>query len=358
MLQNPYHRRGTLYSRAAGAVMPYVKTLARNVVPFVGVPTAAYATKKFMMKSNGKAKASISSNANSNGPVKKRRIRRIKPRKTLKAIARDVRQLKQEQEREIAIHTAKYRDTGRVLSLANQCSYLSVSSSDAGSYETILSQLRYYDPSSPSTLVNADGTTGTYDKNFNFTKIYAKMNVRNNYQVPCKVTIFVVKPKQTTSISPITAYTNGLSDVGNPTSTSPLLHLTDSPQFNDLWKIESSVKKVLQPGEELSLIHTQKKPSIYDPSLTDSQTQTYQTKFYCRQFVIRVEGILGHDTSADEQGTMLAGVDYQQNRRWEVHYDAGIPLNYLTQVDLSDSFTNGGVCSQKPIPDNIAYSVS
>lgn len=278
----------------------------------------------------------------------------IKPKKRLKDQVKDLKRLANVDMGELI-----YRDrtTGRLLAAINSQNMSSVSHYSTSTLEAVLGQLRYYDPSTPGTLIQASGATGSYKKDFMFKSLYANMCIRNNYQSPVKLSVYVVQPKTDTSIDSVTAFTNGLTDVGAPSSTSPMVFLTDSEQFKDLWKIVNSKNYNLRPGEMINYISSVK-DIIYDPSLSDSQTESFQKKSKCRQFILRVEGIIAHDTSADQQGHISGGIDYSMDRTFKVVYDAGVDLKYIYLNDNLDTFTNGGVVTCQPVADNIGYSVS
>lgn len=302
-------------------------------------------------------KSKVNSNYNNPGYSKKTKPKRAKKVSQVAKLAKQVKTLNKRSESDLGVLTFRQRTTGRVIANVNSSSYGDLNILTTTYYESVLAQLRYYDPSAPSTLVNADGATGSFMKDFSFTKNYCKLSVRNNYQVPCRITVYNCNVKEDTSISPYTAYTQGLADVGNPTATSTLVYLSDSPQFKDLWKIVATKKCVMQPGEEIVITHSAK-PFQYDPSLVDSHSLINQSKYGCFGYVIRIEGILAHDTSADEQGHSAAGVDWSLDRTSIVEYSAGADIEYIYVNDASDSFTNSAVASSKPVADNQAYSVA
>lgn len=288
-----------------------------------------------------------------------RRVRRagrsrfLKKAKTLK---KQVRELKRTVNNEQGTHITRTRDTGRVLSLVNQSVKTGVDANKASVLETAISVLKYYNPADPANLTTAAGATGTYVRKFRFETIYSSMSIVNNYQVPCKATIYLVEPKGDTSVTPTTAFTDGLTDVGGISSTSPLVYLTDSPVFNELWRIVKSTSKRIEPGRGLTLTHSVKN-LLYDPAYHDSHTSTYKKSEAAYSFIIMVEGLLAHDTAANEQGISFAGVDYVLDSKWVVKYDAGVDLIQYTITDNSDTFTNAAVMSAKPVADNQSYSV-
>lgn len=256
--------------------------------------------------------------------------------------------------------TLIYRDrrVAKVLSVANSKNYgVMPGEPRCSQLELVLAQLRFFNPATPGTLTQGNGSTGTYYREFNFKSIASNCVVRNNYQVPVKVTIMCCTVKHDTSINPAAAYEQGLSDVGNPSSTSNLTYFTDSKEFGNLWVISKSSTRTLSPGSSYKLTHSVKNV-MYDPSLFDSHGLEYQKRFKNFSWVVKVEGVVGHDIALDQQGSLPSGVDVQLNYTYNVYYDAGIDLKYIFVNDASTGFTNGGVVSSKPVSDNIGYSVS
>lgn len=228
--------------------------------------------------------------------------------------------------------------------------------SNASILETVLGQLRYYNPSAPATLVTADGTTGAYYKRFMFTKVYTNIMIRNNYQVPVEATMYICAIKQDTNITPTTAWSNGMTDISNVTSGSLGTYPTDSNQFIELWKIAKKTTRRLNPGESMTL--TYGVPSFtYDPSYADSHGSSYLTTHHNYACMIVVHGAVGHDTITAEVGKSQSGVDMFQTTTFKVEYPAGADIKYV-YVDTSgvSTFTNAGVVSNMPVSDNQSYS--
>lgn len=250
------------------------------------------------------------------------------------------------------------RTTERLLSSVNEKGY-GVAGGDItmSSFETVLGELRFFNPSAPGTLIQGSGASGTYQRSYLFKSVSGKLVAKNNYQVPCRFTVTVCSAKEDTSINPATAFQNGLVDAGNPSSQSQRTYWTDSAEFQRLWKIEKTVRKVLEPGRMMQCSHVVRNV-MYDPAIFDSHAQAYQKKNKCWCFLIKVEGLIGHDTSADQQGMTQVGVDIVCDYTYVVEYDAGIDLKYIVVSDGSDTFTNGAVVSSKPVSDNIGYSVA
>lgn len=226
--------------------------------------------------------------------------------------------------------------------------------------EGVLAQLLYYNPSAPATLVTADGTSGTYQKQFLFKSVYSKLLLRNNYQVDVEVIVYLAKPKVDTSINSSTALTNAIADdAGNVTASTQFgVFPNDFDTFRDLWTLKRVASKDLCPGQSTEVSHSEK-DIFYDPALTDSHSLAYQKGFKNFGWFVLIRGTVGHDTAVlGEEGTMQCGVDIMQQDNFVVEYDAGVNLSYIYVDNTLDTPTNGFVQSQKPVADNLAYSLA
>lgn len=231
---------------------------------------------------------------------------------------------------------------------------------DIADIELALAQARFFDSSTPGTLITASLASPTYTQSIGVS-VVSNVRIINNYQVPCRLTYAVIMPKVATNTTPTTAWTNGLTDSGNPSNTSYLLTMKDSTEFIDTYKVKKKWKSVvLSPGEQVTVKHVQKMFD-YDPSYFDTNTQSFQPKAHSAMVFYRVHGVFGHDTSTPtEQGILPAGIDVHHVSRYIVSYNSGgaaVKTIVLSQ-GASSSFTSGGVVSQMPIPDNVTYSIS
>ncbi len=270
-----------------------------------------------------------------------------------------VKELRRLAEAGMGHHIEKQRNSGSIAAAVHASKFTSHTGVTVTILEGILANLRFFNPSVPGTLTTAAGGTGTYQRDYYFHSVFSTYMARNNYQIPCKVTVYCFVPKSDTNITPATAYTNGLTDIGAPTATSALMYPTDSIQLNDLWKIAVSKSVILEPGESCKIVYKAKKFQ-FDPSFVDSHSLSYQSRYGCHTFGARVEGILGHDTVETDEFTTLAGqIDIQLDHRYEVSYDAGIDVTTVIVDDSSSAtFTTGGVVSNKPVSDNQALSLA
>lgn len=225
--------------------------------------------------------------------------------------------------------------------------------------ETALANLKYYDPSNPATLVVADATTGSYQKQVHFKSITASLTLRNNYQSDCDVVIYLCSPKDDTSISASTAWANGLTDGANVSFTDPATYPNDFTQFTEIWKAKRIQSSVLSPGQTVKVSHTSR-DIMYDPSVKDEHSLAYQKSFGSFQFLVVIKGVISHDTTqAAQQGLEACGLDILRKRTCIVNYDAGIGLQFVhSDTSALDSPTAGFVQSHQPVPDNIGYSIT
>lgn len=132
-------------------------------------------------------------------PVRSFRRRYGSRRPTVRRLATKVSALSKALSHDAAKHTNKFRDSTAFDSDVRECEYEDFGGLSVTGLETALSQLRYYDPATPGTLVTAPVGTGTFQREVHVTGVYHSLEIRNNYQVPCKITIYALTPKQDTS---------------------------------------------------------------------------------------------------------------------------------------------------------------
>lgn len=257
-----------------------------------------------------------------------------------------------------AVHVHRQRRSGRVLSNPGMTNIVDVQTAGSkASIEASFNNLRYFDPAT-NALVVGDPFSGTYSRDICLS-IVRKLLVRNNYQVPVHVQVWSCRPKDASQDSALSLYTSGLVDQNNPSSTSPLVYVSDSKDLTCTWNIKCVVNRTLQPGQSATASANDKRFD-YQISVNDENTVAFQKKQGGHNFLIRVTGILGHDNAgAAQYGIIPAGVDYLFDAVYRVEYDAGKDLQDYSVDDTSAStFTSAGVVSQKPLADNQGYSLS
>lgn len=226
--------------------------------------------------------------------------------------------------------------------------------------EAQLANLKFFNPATPGTLTSASGVSGTYQRNMLFKSVSSKLCLRNNYQSDADVSLYLCACKDDTDLSAYTAWQNGITKGSNLSATSQIgQYPSDYNVFNDLYKIVKTHKMVLTPGQYFTTSNTVDNVE-YDSSTVDAHNLTHQTEYKNFQWLIIVKGVISHDTSvATEQTLAQAGVDWQMSNTYVIEYNAGTNITFTIVSNTMDAaFTNGGVQSHQPVPDNISYSVA
>lgn len=274
----------------------------------------------------------------------------------LKAVKKKVSRLSRQLESTSAVFTSRIRSTHHLRAAVN--SNLTIDFSNGGTIgqlESGCNSLPYWNPAT-NLIINQDAGAGTYQREIT-ASMYTKLTLRNNYQVPCNIRVYLCLPKDDTSLGPVVLYQNGIADQGGISHTSTLAYPSDSEMLKEMWSLKCT-KRTLQPGQEMSLSHF-KAPFQYDFSKTDTHALSYQKRYNGYSWLIRITGVLGHDTvTTNEQGILASGIDLVEDVVFKYFYDAGKDLRFIKVADNAAGFSNSGVCSSKPIADNQIYSVA
>lgn len=283
-----------------------------------------------------------------------------KKSQSVTALSKRVASLSKSVKSDQAYHTHKWVNTYSQTSSVGQCSHVEYTM-PVSSIETLIANLRYYNPSVPGTLTTANPSTGTYSRQVHVKNINHSIELFNNYQVPAFVRAYLVKPKGDTGIAPLTYYANGITDqvITGGNATTERLYLTDINVFKEQFSCKLLKAKYMPPGSYMSVSYNTGEFD-YDPALYDEHTLAYQAKYKNHAIIIRIQGFVGHDSVVTTEHNMLAcGVDVQQSFVAKIVYDAGVNLDDIYVTDSRDSaFTNGGLISSKPVADNIGYSLA
>lgn len=274
-------------------------------------------------------------------------------------LKRSVKELKMSDDSSTGTLTYRNIHAGRLLSGVNQQGVTSINCCDTASYELVLSYLKFFDPANPGTLVTADGSSGTYQRNMYFPSVTMKTLFRNNYQTDVNLKVYLCEVRDDTDGTPTTMWSAGIANGTNLTNISELgQYPSDYDVLTDVYKLKVVLNKSLSPGESATISHSVKNIE-YDPATKDTHSLSYQKEYKSFFFLPVVSGTLSHDTVQNEQGICAAGVDYRVDYTYIAKYSAGINIKY-THVDLTglDAFTNGAVQSHQPIPDNTGYSIA
>lgn len=258
-----------------------------------------------------------------------------------------------------AYHTRKTRAFDRLVCAVDSVNHADFGQFQTSSIESDIANLRYYDPATPGTLVTANAATGTYSRDVHISSTYHKLNLCNNYEVPCRVTVYYCGVKEDTSQNMGTVYAAGITDqvVTSADQTEPLIFPFELDMVKSLWRQIKTKTRILQPGQEMTCTYSTGSFD-YEPAVVDTHNLNFQRNYRGFQWFVRVEGVTGHDSAVTtEQGTLQAGVDACAERIVRITYDAGVNLNDISFNDQAAGFTNGGVISNKPANDNQSFSL-
>lgn len=303
----------------------------------------------------------------------RRRHKKKKPRKFVKSnaklstqmtsVRKQIHGLRLSEDASLGHMTWRQTGTSQIEALSGLQNATVIDGNSTTISEEPLEFLRYYNPSSPATLVVADGKTGTYSKKVLFESITSKLTFRANYQNDVDLTVYLCKPKDDTSQDLVQAWTAGLLDqsydtagVPSPiTIASPTTYPSDFALVKELWSLKRVASKRLLPGQQCTVSHSEKN-MVYNPAVADTHALTYQKHYKAFQWLIVVKGTLVHDTVQDETTIGKTAVDVLHEKTFKLQYNAGINLTYVVIDDNYDTITNAALQSQKPTSDNMAYS--
>lgn len=324
-----------------------------------GLARKAYSYYKQTKPVSGSGQSDVPTSVPRISTKKPKSARRLMPKKqTVKALAKTVRRIQSRVNTSLSTYVNRVNGSGRIVSSANQNTLTSIVFGNTTHTEGAVDNLKYFNPSAPGTLITADLTSATYMQDIQM-NIHGVIEFRNNYQVPCDLAVYLCSVKNDTNITPSTAVTNGLADVGNPDSSSPFIWPTDSPQLTDLWKIESTKKMRLEPGQGFQMSKNSGWFN-YDPSLIDSHALSHQKGIKTFAYLIRIQGVIGHDDVNNTlYGLLPGGVDYTWTRTTKVRYNSGGAD--ITTIEIASSYstiTGNHVLTNQSVADNQVWSQS
>lgn len=263
---------------------------------------------------------------------------------------------------DLSKHTHRYAQASTITALDAECDHEEVQPITPTLLETFTNSLRFYD-STGNALDTADPTSNTFSHDVHFKNVHSKLTVRNNYHVPCRVKVYLCKAKSDTTQGVVSTYTAGLVDqcvTAGADTESPLMYPTDIEMVKEQWDIDCVIDKYMLSGDQYEASHSTGQFS-YDPSHADTETATFQKQWKSFLWLIRLEGVLGHDTAvAFQVGRVEAKIDYEMVVKAEIEYNSGgVQLNDFSFTDNRDqTYTNNGVAGVRTIPNNETTSVA
>ena len=242
--------------------------------------------------------------------------------------------------------TDRFRSAGAVLTAGpSHVQYSSHVGWNRDRMKDALSQLWIFDPANPSIPDVLDGNTFGSFRAMDFTFLGGMCSIflRNTCKVPAKVRVYLCKCRDETPADTTSAIqegvNTGIQPIGTLSST-PLYFPTDSATFKFDWSIEKHWDAVLQPGG--SFTRSWKIPAYVAASVPfDSNTTLNQRQYQSMQWLVRLEGELGHQEVVNSVvARSAASLDSYLTHTMRLKYEAGASYEYIRIVDLmSDDVT-------------------
>lgn len=289
--------------------------------------------------------------------VGSRPMLRYKGPLTKKVISKKLNAMCEFMQQQTAVHIHRHRGCNSVQAAAHQAGYAEINNGGTLTrHEAAMGNLRFFDPATNS-LVLANVATGTYHRDI-LMKITRDLHFRNNYHVPANVMVWSCTPKKATNTTAINAINRGLFDQGGVASSSPLVYPRDSKEFRDIWRPVLLYKGLMQPGQEKT-VKANTDYFKYNFSTNDNETESFQPRQGGHVFLIRIVGVLGHDSvQLTEHTDLPCGLDFMVKVNYVFKYDAGKDLHDISIEDnCATVFSNVGRVSQRARADQQNYLV-
>lgn len=184
----------------------------------------------------------------------------------------------------------------------NTCNYFSFSCGGEADFDNMMTGVQQV------TINTADGTAiktadfrlidGSLGIKSRQTK---KVQFRNNSCFPLKATFYELSIKLSTSKSPVQAIFDGLLDRGITATAANMLSYwpTDSPIFNEAYKIQQKEAVYMNPGDEFAMT-VRTGWQIYNVDVKDHAVRhAYDKDLNTRFIMVRLEGVIVHDATTD-----------------------------------------------------------
>ncbi len=259
--------------------------------------------------------------------------------------------------------TVVYRDSaGESLGCSrNEANHQKFQGADASLLQVVLGRVPMFDQATPGTPNFPSLSADDISKSI-MMKHSLKMTVVNAYQVPVKVRVYSCVTKDDSNIHSISAMANGLANMPdhatNPvTITDRRIYPSDAKQLYQLFNVKMVKNKILLPGEKIVLTRHSKKFK-FDPSEFDNHSSEHQRSWDYHEYLVRVEGCLGHNLLATPTlfGSAQATIDVYTECTVEFDYDSAGAKYYQVRLaaGLGDIGATG-VVGMSNVTDNQAY---
>lgn len=279
----------------------------------------------------------------SRGRGRKRRRRRGRR----SSMRRDIAILKKRTEQSLSTYIKKENSYSTVKSGNGTCDYLLLDINNITLTDAAIDSVKYFDPATPGTLVNVDLSTANVQNIVRVKNVWGRIRLANNYGIPVQMDVYVLRPKVDTAVEPEAAMTDSLAEMSNGSITDKSIYPTDCHDFNDFWAIEKHRRRVVQPGQTMSM-SAYIRGYDYDVSFATDHSLEYQKQFGARVFFIRALGTTSHGATSG-LGHTDAGVDIFMETTHTIRYPGGANIEYLEVVDATPSVVGARTVS---IPAN------
>lgn len=339
----PYRPQIQQYGRY-GAYVTAGQAAYRFAKPYVySAAKGAYSHAQGYFKKSAKARTAAAS--------KVRSARKVIAHKGFKASKKGLKSRVQKIEKFVATQTSSHiqrdRDANTISCLVRKVEHFCFGINELSTIKTACDALKFFNPSAPATLITANIEASLFAQDIQISS-YQRFSLKNNYGLPAKVTIYECYIKADTTIGALSAYGNGLANIpsglGAYAKTNPQLYVNDSAELNKLYRVKKVKTAILHPGQGCSV--SMNRPMIdYKPAVADNHTSEFQRALKYGCFMIRIEGLIAHDTTADEQLHTVAKLDYEWVKVYTVKYSSGGNDLHDIEVidDTSASFSNGPI---------------
>lgn len=283
-------------------------------------------------------------------PRRKKRKPKGKTARKIKRCQTAIRSLKQSTDASLGTLTHRIRLTGRDSCVINGQGVFDVGAFGTSNMDVSLTKCKFFDPSNPGTLIEANAGDGTYQRNYLFKSITTSCLFRNNNQTDLKIKVYLCSAKDDTDQTPSAAYVAGVANGTNLTSVSSLSQYpTDYDIFNDLWKSKVVLNTTLSPGQSATASHTVNNVE-YDPATEDTHSLEFQNEYKAYSFLVVIEGTLAHgQLSPSTVGLQSGTIDYDIKQTSIVQYQAGTNIKFTNVTNIFGAITSAGEQAHQPI---------
>ncbi len=223
-----------------------------------------------------------------------------------------------------------------------------------------ISSLQVWDPATGAYITsNFADPLQTTNRKLCFHSIQAEMKFRNSCDNDVHIRVYLCTLQDDTDDDPTTAWTAGIADNEGSSWTidSPDQYPSDYANFRSLWKTKVIFDSFLAPAQHGKVSHKVGRV-IWNPAITQSQTQKYQSQYKHFGFLVVIGGRLAHSAgNSAEVGRGRAALDFEYTWKTKVEYEAGRNIKYLSITGGRDVMTVP-VQSQKPIAQNRQFNVA